>query len=356
MGIFSFNKFINEKLGVSRPSILFSGILISRINGIFDEFLHSGINTYSKTAEINYRTLNSYTNTNSTTYLDFPVSKFEIQLNFKKLTNKQFLKKYPSFKGIANIATGGSANYFGNKNWSNYSRIISPIKQISDHGLIINIRIDIDINEDFKFTDKKDFERYQDDIGSTVYHELNHSYESYKRVINSKSKSIRPEYRTYDTTLSWSKNTLKFPKTIYKKWYEFTYFLYISEHHETRANIQELYYYIKKHPEKNLSDFRIYKKAIEMCNFKGKDFYKELINKISEYEPYKGDEQNIANRIKNMWVDDYKKQCDTQKVNPIISISYLKNIDCKEFLIYWQKRINKSGEEIKRKAHKLKAI
>jgi hypothetical protein len=163
---------------------------------------------------------------------------FQKTTDFNKLTENTFQKMYPGF--TENIATGGHASYFGNKNWSGYSRIVDPIKQITDKGVIINFGISIDVRPTFDLSNEEDFRKMTDDIGSTLYHELHHCYEHYVRVIKN-TNVMRPENRSFNSALSWAENIWKYPKPLFKFWSIFTYYLYVSEYHETRANIQEIF-------------------------------------------------------------------------------------------------------------------
>jgi hypothetical protein len=351
MRISSFNNFINERLGVSESSLIFASILENKIQWAFRDFVKSDSKTYKKTMNVGYRLLRPYIK-NLELYSEFPVVKFEIDLDFNKLTEVQFKNKYPDFPQDQKLATGGHASYFGNKNWSGYSKIVNPIKQVTDNGVIINLGVSIDIRPSFDLSNVEDFKKMEDDISSTLYHELHHCYENYVRVIKN-TNILRPESRSFNTTLSWAENIWKYPKPLFKFWSIFTYYLYVAEYHETRANIQEIYYFIKKYPNKDLKDFNIYQTANKMENFNYEQYYQDLLNKISE--KYPGSEEYVANRFKSMWVKTYKKECEVSRVPPIISFETLEKMDCKEFLKYWQKRINNAGKTIKRKAHNIKA-
>lgn len=350
MSIFSFQNFINEKFGVSNASLIFEPILNMRVSGLFREFLRYHKDEYSTVEIIDYPILRPFI-TDKDLYSEFPVVGFELKIDFKRYSVKDFEKKYPNSK--PNIATGGFASYFGNKNWKEYSKIVEPIKQITDNGAIINLGISIEISEDFDIRNEKDNSKLKDDIASTLYHELNHCFEHYKRVV-AKSNITRPEKRSFSSSLSWADNIWKFPNKIWKYWSTLTYYLYFSEHHETRANVQEIYYYIKKYSSTELKDIRIYQMAENMESFDAQKFYDGLIQVISNHEPYIGIEKTVANRIKDMWITTYKRECESQKVKPVISFKTLEKMDCLEFLKYWQKRINRSGKIIKRKAHNIK--
>lgn len=352
MGIFSFYDFVNEKLGVSEASLIFVSILESRSMGIFREFINSEDKSLKITEDINYLILRPYIK-NVQLYSKFPVTKFELDISYRKLNQKEWDKKYPSH--TKKIATGGVASFFGNKNWSGYSKIVEPIKQITEHSIIVNLGISIDVSPSFNIGRKDHVNELLDDISSTFYHELNHCYEHYLRVIKY-TDIMRPENRSFNSSLSFTgDNIWKFPKKIWKFWNKFNYYLYVSEYHEIRANVQEIYYFITEHPDKDLKDFQIYRTADDMENFNHQTFYDGLIETISEHEPYKGSEKIVAERIKEMWIRTYEKECKLNNVNPLISFSTLRKMDCLEFFKYWQKRINFAGQRIKRKAHSIKA-
>jgi hypothetical protein len=354
MGIFSFKEFIYEKLGFSEASLIFADILQIRTVGVFEDFIRSGEKSLKKIEVLNWSILRpNLKRKDLQLYTKFPVIKFELDLNFNILNPKEWSKKYSNSQ--SNTAIGGVASFFGNKNWVGYSKIVSPIKQITENGVIINLGVTIDVNGTFDFDNKDSYTELQDGVASTIYHELNHCYEHYVRVMKYKS-IIRPELRSFVPSLTFAgSNIWKFPKQIWKFWNKLNYFLYISEDFEVRANVQEIFYFIKNHPESELSDFRIYQIADEMQKFDHMNFYEQLLNQISTYEPYKGSEKIVAERLKEMWVKTYEIECQKQGAKPIISFATLKKMDCLEFLKYWQRRINSTGETIKRKAHNIKA-
>jgi hypothetical protein len=232
---------------------------------------------------------------------------------------------------------------------------VEPIRQITDHGIVVNLGVTIDVNQSFDLESDIDLEKLDDDVYSTIYHELNHCYENYLRVIKYKS-IIRPEYRSFDTSLSFTgENIWKFPKYVWKFWNKFNYYLYISEYHEIRANVQEIFYFIKEYPDKDLKEFKIYDIADKMEKFDYQRFYNDLLEHISTYDSYKGIEESVAERLKEMWIRTYEKECKNQNVQPLISFKTLRSMSCLDFFKYWQKRINKAGQTIKRKAHNIKA-
>jgi len=362
MRIFNFDQFILEKLGVSEPSIQFVDMLEEKCYSDFLEFAASGLNTWdsskkNEVEKIPYSKIRSYIK-DKNIYKDFPVVGFELVYLFKKFTDSSFSKKYPiSSKNGAVMAVGGWAPGFGNKNWKWYSKIVDPVRKTVERGLIIQIGVEININKDtFNSEDPKTNEELRDNIGSTFWHELNHSFEHYQRTIKRTSDFKNIWEKSFTTALTYaSNNKYKFPKSIWSFWEDnFLFFTYKSELFELRSNIQEMGFFFKRHPEKDIKEFQIYKDATRMEAFDPYNFYHKLLKEISEYEPYKGSEKQAAENLKNMWVNVYKEQLKSQKAKPIIPIATFERMDCLEFLRYWGKIINENGSYIKKKIYKLK--
>lgn len=359
MKIFDFRNFINEKLGISESSLIFADFLESRTYHIFLEFLDSVEKSLEKTDEIKYTLLKDSIKDKSL-YSDFPVVKFEIVLNFKKMTSKNFEKTFG--KDTLPIAVGGSASGFGNKNWSGYSKIVNPIKKVSDIGIVVQLGIEIYINESlFDIKVESHNRRLKDQIGSVIYHELNHSYEHFKRTIRpaKKGEYRKPLYdRSFNTALTYADtNSWKFPLSIWNKWSkEFLYYIYLSESHELNANVQQIYYHIKNYPKDDIIDNDIYKDSITMSNFDSNGFYNELLQEISNYYKFENieDIKKVANRLKDMWVSEYFKQLNNQKSTPIINFNTLNKMTCLQFIEYWSKEFNKNGEYLRKKIIKIK--
>jgi hypothetical protein len=130
------------------------------------------------------------------------------------------------------------------------------------------------------------------------------------------------------------------------------------------ANIQEIDYYIKKYPDKDLNDFEIWRNADIMEKFDFDEFYEDLLKVIADcYDlsntKYDKDaidfiKQEIVDKLKEMWVEVYKEVLFAQNAKPIISIKTLENMTGYEFIKYWAKQFNKNGEYMKRKIYKIK--
>jgi hypothetical protein len=357
MRIFSFNQYIVEKLGVSVASLQFVEFLNKRCLSSFEEFLESDMRKWDNHMDkIPYSLIKTYIK-DPEVYSQFPVVGFELIYLFNKLTDTQFKKTYPqSYKNGSVMSVGGWAAGFGNRNWKWYSKLTDPKKRYTEKGIVVQIGLEININkEKFDITNTENLKTLKDNIDSTMYHELNHSFEHYQRTIHG-DKSGYIWQRSFSTSLTYAaENKYKFPKLVYKFWQEnFLDYIYLSEEFELRSNVQEMAYFLKTYPDKDIKDFVIYKNAQYMVSFDGYNFYNKLLKNISEHEPYKGNEVAIAERLKKMWVDVYLKQCKEQKSEPIISQPTLEKMSCEDFVKYWGKKFNENGTYLKKKIYKLK--
>ncbi len=366
MRIFDFKNFVvNERLGLSESSTMFRDIIYKTVYSKFTEFYNSTEKSISETLIINYRKLRPQI-TDLKLYSDFPIVGFEVDVEFKKITSSRFTALY----GDKEITVGGSSSGFGHKNWKNYSKIVKPIKKVSDVGLIIHIGIDIDIDKTyFDMSNPEHNEELIDGINSTLFHELNHSYEHYKRTMRAPK---RGEYRgaiydrSFNTALTYAENNKwKFPKEIWKKWTDdFLHYIYISEGQELNANVQEMYYFIKKYPDRELESFSIWTNADEMDKFDSDKFYEELKQVINERYNWTDlgnflladckSSDDVVDRLKDMWVSVYESEVKGQKGSPIIPLNTLRNMSGKQFIEYWGRKFNENGKYLKKKIGNIK--
>ena len=365
MGIFHFKQFVlNESHGLSKSSIMFIDVLEKKTYYKFTDFLESSENVLDEKVEIKYRDLARFIDKNL--YSDFPVVGFELILEFRKMTPTRFksLYDYPN-----HVAIGGYASGFGNKNWKNYSKIVKPARKIADVGLIIQLSVGVDIDKrNFDINNPQNKEELVDGISSTLYHELNHCYEHYKRTMRSSKRGEyrKPIYdRSFNTSLTYAENNKwKFPKAIWYKWTsDFLTYIYFSESQEMNANIQEINYFIDKYPNKDLKEFKIYKIAERMKYFNSEEFYNSLISTISTQNWQDlgnallvgcKDEHEVADKLKDMWVSVYESELKGQKAKPIIPINTLKKMTCKQFVEYWGRQFNENGKYLINKIGKIK--
>lgn len=367
MGIFNFKEFITERIGAADASLVYVDILQKKTYYRFLKFLESSENSLDETLEVKYRSLTPFIK-NKELYKQFPVVGFELVLEFKKMTPLRFksVYDYPD-----HVAVGGYASGFGNKNWKHYSKIVKPMKKVTEHGLIIQLSVGVDVDKrNFDINNSSNKQELIDGITSTLYHELNHCYEHYKRTMKAPKRGEyrKPIYdRSFNTALTYAENNIwKFPKSIWYKWTsEFLNYIYISEEQELNANVQEIHYFINKYPEKDLREFKIFRVAKEMENFDSESFYTSLVNQISAHYNWKDmgnallvdskSEDEVANKLKDMWVSVYEKEVKQQKGKPIIPIETLRKMTCREFVKFWGRKFNQNGKYLTRKIIKIKA-
>lgn len=361
---------IYEKQGIADATLFYTDCIYERIMTELDNFLISDELNYDKIITIPYRRFRSDI-TNKDIYLFFPVTELTIHIVFNKMSNDKFLKKYKyilkhgddkSFfdknenddvnkKINKKFFVGGYAMGFGNRNWTQYSRITNPIRLRDDHGIAIytGYSIDIDI-ENYNLNEEDQYSLLERDIKGTIVHELNHSYESYYRTFSKHPGSVRDKSIPVDITFA-DENKWNFNKDIYKYWsLRFAYLTYISEPHEMNANIQEVGFYMKEYGTDILNTSNTYLFYQRMKNFKAEDFIKNF----SEYIKNKGgfyarDPQLVIERLKKMWVSVYKDNVERNRNKPFISIKTLENMSALEFLKYWELIFNKRGENVIRK-------
>lgn len=374
MGIFNFEDFkLNERLGVSYASLLFSDFLEDFILKEFLQFVSSSETYLDEFKTIKWWKLQKWLSGKSTEeknefwklYPEFPIAGYEVILKFHKVTPKFYQKNYT--EDGPPVVSGGFASGFGHKNWKNYSKIVDPIRKISDVGLIIQFGIDIDfdkVNLDIK--NPEHLIEIKKQIGSTLYHELNHCYEHYKRTTRSTVRGVygKPFYdRSFNTAITFAnENKWKVPKPIWNFWNKmFLNYTYMSEPFELNANVQEMYYHIKQFPNKELKQFTIWREADYMEKFDAEKFYSELVYIINQ-QPNMGnfifsmidDPNKIIDKLKDMWSQVYKREVELWKAKPMISYATLEKMSGLDFIKYWGRRFNENGRYLKGKISALK--
>lgn len=345
MKIVKFNDFvINEKMGVATPSVMYADLIYKKVEDSFVEFKKSSEISLEDRIEVKYRDIKPYI-TDKEEYAKFPVVGITINVNFDKLKISDFNKKFWNVKEKKKKhALGGWASNFGNRNWKNYSKKVEPIKMVTDHGIVIDLGIDISITDDYNIGSYKS--KFDDDLGRVIWHELNHLYEDYNRMFSMKGPIHR---RRANIALSFTdENRWKIKKEIFDFWYsDLIYYIYASEPYEINAQVQEIGHFIQKYGLEKIKNSQSYQNADYMQNFDSVEFLEKLELLISNFYPDSVEE--IKQRLKNMWISNYEKSIKEFGERPMVNISYLKNATCDEFVNYFGKRLNELGENFKRK-------
>ena len=366
MGINNFKKPINERAGVAEASLFYVDPIFSKVWNEFLEFYQSDEDELEEDYHLSYSRIKPYI-TDKISYVLFPVVGIEVNLTVKRMSAEKLHKKYRYIsdrrkKEGKNLtySVGGWAVNFGHRNWSGYSRMANPVREISDHGIILYCGISIDMSDEFDINKCKN--KVQDEIEEVIWHELNHLYEYYQRVLSTRGK-ITARGPQHSITAS-DVNRWGIPKDIYDYWsYNFTYFLYSSEPHELRAVVQEAAYWVTRYGFNTLEKSGSWFVMRRMENFKADEFLKGLDEQIDKYLASKSEETTALRkgflshpskeRLKNMWVQQYKKSLETYKESPTVPIERLSKMKCDEFVKFFEGRIQSSGTYLKKKLVKL---
>ncbi len=364
--IFKFNDFLLEKFGVAESSLIFVDLLFKKCLDRFENYfnIENGDNTLKYVENIRLGSLTPYIK-DMELYKDFPVVGFDIEYDFSKYSDYEFRKEYPKTyeKGVK-VSVGGYAQSFGHKNWKSYSRYADPIEGV-EYGLIIYLGIEIHVNEDdFEFDDPVDMDVLKENIKSTLYHELNHSYESYKLTLKKAKKGeirkpiqIRSSFNV-GVTHAMDK-AIGIPDSIWDIWNEkFLFYTYLCEDVELRSHVQEVLYYLKYHPQQDIKENRIFKFYDEMEKFDAKSAYDLFTSKIDALGKFYGNDNvdystQTLNRLKECWVKAYERICKQENYKPILPLSTLTKMSCYEFMVWWEKIIKDRGSYVKKKIYKL---
>lgn len=371
MGINNFKNFrLNEKAGVADATLFYTEPIFNTVWSEFLEFIQSDEKKMEEDHNITYNSIKPHI-TDRMTYALFPVVGISVNVLFIKMTMDEFNKKYKNSiarqKKLGKTLThlvGGYATNFGHKNWSGYSRMTNPVRAVSDHGLILNCGVSVDLAPNFNIGIYKN--KIQDEIEETIWHELNHLYEYYNRVLVGSGR-IATRGPAASIT-SADVNRWGIPRDVYDFWvHNFTFFLYASEPHELNAQVQEAAFWVSKYGFSRLNKTGAWKMADRMQKFNAEDFIKGLDEEIDRYIGTKPEETTVLRpggvlshplreRLKNMWVQQYVKSLNLYTEEPTIPLTAVKKMKCAEFTKYFQKRINDSGTYLKKKLSKLYTI
>ena len=360
MKISNYDNFINEKMGVALPAICYAEPIHDLTISEFTKFLESD----SKKSNLKFNITSSNFSdciSNKENYKKFPVVSILLNLFLVKISDDKFTKQYPN-KAKNNIphTVGGAAYKFGHKNWSEYSRKTKSIIEDLEFGIIIKLDVGITIPENYgKISDDITL---SDDINETIWHELNHLYEYYGRLLSEKNIPLYKRAPELSITFS-DENKWGIPKEIFKTWSNFVFYFYLSEPYEISAQVQEASYFVMKYGFNKVFETTAWKYANEMVNFNPDDFIDKLESDIDDYISNKPEEKTalysgvlskpLKERLKSMWLSVYKKELALNKEESKIDIEKLEKNDCDYFIKYMTKRVNRGGDKLKRKLTKL---
>lgn len=264
----------------------------------------------------------------------FPVSKIVLELKLFKEKDKW--EKYP-------FMVGGWASHFGKKKEESVSKFRKGVKRNPDHSISLNMGIEVYVGT-FDPDNEKVLNDFKIKLESVVLHELNHLYEYYRRTWD-------PYGRNIQTSITWAsigEAPEDISKKIFSHWQDnFTTYIYQSEPHEVRAQIQELKAYVDRLDVEGLKKANPWKNIKRMQNFDENKFMEGLHEKALEVDPNLI-ESEVLHKLIKAWKKEYKtlyKQ-QTEKNNP--TPDFFKKMSDAQFMTYWGKKIRQAGSDILR--------
>lgn len=349
MGIFNFKDFsVNEKLGVAEPTLFYIETIFSHTMNYLKDFIKSEDKELDESITIPYRRFYREI-TNREVYSKFPVVGIALNLEFEKISPYRFNKRYKikDEEKRPKHAVGGWASRFGHVNWSGYSKVVNPIKTVTDHGIVIDIGVNITISSDYKL--ETNIKRMSDDINETIWHELNHSYEYYNRLRSGGGPIYKRSPRLAITNSDI--NRWKISKTIYDFWNnKFLYYLYISEKHEMNAQVQEAAYHVSKYGINSLYTTNAWRYAKYMESFDADEF----IYQLEEIILLEGkDIEQTKDSLKRMWLLQYRKYVEEEKEEHSINDKMIEHLNFNQFIYLMGRRLNRCGKTFRKKLGKL---
>lgn len=330
----SFNLF-QESRGVADATLYLIEPICKDVFDLSMEFKDEAIDEDEYTSELkldfDYDSLKKYIPKKSV-YAWFPVSQINLSLKLIKDTTSKHDFKF---------MVGGWASHFGKKK-DKVSRFKRGVKKNPDHSISLDMGIDVHIGGLFDASNEKDINDFKTKLESVVLHELNHLYEYYHRTWD-------PYKRDIQTSITWA-SIGDIPegelKEITKYWQdEFTYYIYQSEPHEIRAQIQEAKSYVDRLSVEELKNTSLWKNIKKMQNFDVDKFMNEFHTKALSMNLI---EEDILRKLITTWKKDYKKlyKEQTEKNNP--SPDFFKRMSDAQFMDYWGRKIKEAGDKMVR--------
>jgi len=357
MKIYNFRNFILERLGVAMPSIRYADAIYRKAMEELRFYMEEkqSYREYLSDPKISEEELKRCMGTEEE-YKDFPVTGITLDLNFKQVSKDD----WDGFETEKMHVVGGSAYRFGHKNWHGYSKKTETKVKEVPFGIELLIGIEIFVQKGYRIEED---EKLEDNLMQTIYHELNHLYEYYGRLLSQKGLPLYKRSPKLAITYS-DVNRWRIPSDIYSLWSnELVWYFYLSEPYELSAQVQEAAYVVMKHGFDRLFETEAWKNAVLMEKFDAGRFLKMLDSEIEEYISDKGPEKTalytgvlslpLKERLKEMWLREYQKQFEMEKETPSIDFERLKKNDCEYFVRYMTKRINRAGSKLKAKLGKL---
>jgi len=264
----------------------------------------------------------------------FPVSKVMLELKLIKEKNKW--ESYP-------FMVGGWASHFGKKKEEGVSRFRKGVKKNPDHSISLHMGIEVYVGT-FDPDNKEQMDNFKVKLESVVLHELNHLYEYYRRTWDPYSRNIQ-------TSVTWAsigESPEDISKPVFTYWQDnFTTYIYQSEPHEIRAQIQEAKAYVDKLDIEGLKKTALWKNIKKMQNFDENKFIEDLHEEVLSVDPNLI-ESDIMSKLIKAWKKEYKSlyKQQTEKNDP--TPEFFKRMSDANFMEYWGRKIREAGSKMVR--------
>lgn len=332
-----------EAFGVAEATLIYNQFLLDEFNKYCDIAIQSEEREYSHTQLYTQEDLSKFIEKD--VWVDYPVSSMSVTYNLNKLTDEQWLIRFPN--STKEFSGTGACYAIGEENGS---EIRPAIDDRSDVTIHLVIEIGAIISDSFN-----DRESLSIEIESSITHELNHAYEGWKR-----HKSDKGQIST-DVTWALDVNRSKIKKDIWRIWYhEIGYYVYWSERHEVNAMIQDAWPYVRRF---DVSEMKLnapsWKFSQRMKEFNSKIFKSKMTDKILNTYP-DADVDLFLRRIKNAFANELIKSREISTLRkedkPTLSGEVIKSMSVDRFLEFIQGRINRAGEKIQRNILKMYSL
>jgi len=325
MKIKKFIQFILESKGVANETLVYCDEILKVTKEYFNDFIKSDDLLFEN--DIMIDELPSTEN--------YPISKVDLNINFTRLSDEEFTKKFPTISARGKyFTTTGICYNIGEEGGS---------EKLEDGTIKLKMGVGAIINKD-KFN-LSDVELVYLEIESALTHELNHSYEGFHRD--------RKDYPGLSSALTYSLdyNTENVPDNVWMIWWkELGYFIYWTERFELNAMTQDAYPYVKKYRniedmKKNTPSWDFYER---MSKFNPIDFKNRLSIEINKTMPGENPEE-VLTKMKNGLADKLRELLDEEGTeNASIDPKIIKKLNIDDFLDYCSKRIKSGSEKLRR--------
>lgn len=340
---------VNETLGIVESTLFYVDLIKSEVQLEILDFIGTSpeIGEIEETKiTIPYSDIRRYI-TDTSLYLDFPVSEIVIELTMIKKSTENVKSRNIDTKEKKQIPfkVGGYASPFATGRENAATRIKDPIRVSMEHNVSLHMGIDFEYSSIFK-KDKHD-KTLDIKIESVILHELNHLYEYYQRKIKG-----NPPIELTTTWTSIGSNRNRRPKVIWEYWQTyFTEYVYAAEPHEVRATIQEAKAFVDKLDFNAFKKTNIWKTAKAMENYDYASFKNDINKIITKHNPEYVDK--IIDVLVQDFIREYKRLSAEYKEENFVKASTLEKMSTDEFLEFWQNKIKKAGSTIIRKMIRL---